>query len=193
LNLRRAIRGGERGFSLVESLVVSTLSLVVLGATLAPMVTTQRAEVRAALWQDQVQLGAAQEAHMIREVRAAYSIVGTTPNSIDFLISVAGTRVQVAYECDLAEASPSTYRRCVRVQAAVGGALPAFSTGTTIVTHVLNGTPVDPVFTFTPTGFNPTYVKVHLEFPSGSGSAYGLAHPIVLDDGAYLRNAAVTT
>jgi hypothetical protein len=81
----------------------------------------------------------------------------------------------------------------VRVQAAVGGALPAFSTGTTIVTHVLNGTPVDPVFTFTPTGFNPTYVKVHLEFPSGSGSAYGLAHPIVLDDGAYLRNAAVTT
>jgi hypothetical protein len=49
------------------------------------------------------------------------------------------------------------------------------------------------VFGYSPNGFNPTYVTLHLEFPASGGSAYGLQHTVVVDDGAYLRNVALTT
>jgi type II secretory pathway pseudopilin PulG len=188
----RELFRADDGITIIEVLVVGALGLVVLGATLAPLVTTQRAEIRATAWQDQLQATNVQEAGMLHEIRQAYGILSTTPNSIDFLISTNGTRQQVQYECDVAQTG-TVLRQCVRLQAAVGGTLPPASAGTPVITNLLDGTPTDPVFGFAPDGFNPTYVTVHLEVPSSGGSAYGLSHPIVINDGAYLRNPAVTT
>jgi Tfp pilus assembly protein PilV len=183
---------GERGTTLVEVLVAATLGVIVLGATLEPLVTTQRAEQRATAWQDQLAQAEVQTARMMHEIRQAYSVVAASPNSIDFLISLAGASVQVSYRCDVAQ--PGTaYRECVRLQAAVGAALPAVSSGAPVVTGLLDGSPADPVFGFSPNALDPTYVTSHLEFPAAGGSAYGLTHPIVIDDGAYLRNTAVST
>ncbi len=182
----------EHGFTLIEALVVSMLGLVVLGATLAPVVSSQRAEVRAAASQDQLQAATSQEASMLHEIRQAYGILSTTPNSVDFLVATGGVRQQVEYACDVAQ--PATaYRECVRLHGAVGAVLPAASTGAPVITNLLNGTPTDPVFGFNPNGYNPTYVTLHLELPASGGSSYGLSHSIVLDDGAFLRNPAVTT
>lgn len=129
---------------------------------------------------------------MLHEIRQAYGILSTTPNSIDFLVATGGVRQQVQYTCDVAQPG-TTYRECVRLHGAVGASLPAASTGAPVITNLLDGTPTDPVFGFNPNGFNPTYVTVHLEMPASGGSAYGLSHVIVVNDGAFLRNPAVTT
>jgi type II secretory pathway pseudopilin PulG len=183
---------GDGGFTLVEVMVVAVMSVIVLGAILTALISTQRAEVRTTAWQEQLQLGEVQEARMVRELRQAYSILSTTPNSVDFLISVSGTQEQLDYECDVVQTGTS-YRRCVRRQSTVGGSLPAISTGIPVITNVLDGTAADPVFGFTPDGFNPTYVTIHLEFPASGGSPLGPNHTIVVNDGAYLRNLAVLT
>lgn len=192
--LARSKRAGRAndGYTLIEVLIVAALGVGVLAATITPIVSTQRSEVQAAGWQDQLQLGGSQEARMMHEIRQAYAVIGTGPNYIDFLIWASGTQEQVYYECDVAQTGTS-YHKCVRLQTTVGGTLPAISTGTPIVTNVVNGTPADPVFGYSPDGFNPTYVTVHLAFPSSNGSALGLSHSIVVNDGAYLRNPALTT
>jgi Tfp pilus assembly protein PilE len=181
---------GQAGFTVVEVLVAATISIGVLGSTLTPLAATQHAEISSASWSDQLQLAQAQESWMLREIRQAYAVLATTPNSIDFDVSIAGVQEQVYYQCDVAQPGTS-YHECVRLQAAVGAPLPALSTGTVIVTDVSNGS--TPVFGFSPDGYNPTYVSVHLEFPASNGSHYGLRHAIVVNDGAFLRNMAATT
>jgi len=180
-NVRQALVGGA-----------SPAGLAVLGATLAPVVSSNHAEVRAAASQDQLQAASSQEASMLHEIPQAYGILSTTPNSIDFLAATGGVRQQVEYACDGAQ--PRTaFRECARLHGAVGAALPAPSTGAPVITNLLDGTPTNPVFGFNPNGFNPTYVTLHLEVPASAGSVYGLSHSIVLNDGAFLRNPAVTT
>jgi hypothetical protein len=192
--LRRWVRRlpAEVGSSITEVLAVSALGLVVLGATLGPVVVAQHAQVRASALQDQVQAAGAQEADMLHEIRQAYGILATTPNSIDFLVATGGVRQQVAYVCDVSQ--PGTaFHQCVRLSGAVNAVLPAASTGAPVITNLLDGTATNPVFGFNPNGFNPIYVTVHLEFPASGGSALGMTHVIVSNDGVYLRNPAVTT
>ncbi len=177
---------------MVEVLAVSAIGLAVLGATIGPVVAAQHSEVRASALQDQLQAAGSQEAAMLHEIRQAYGILSTTPNSIDFLVATGGVRTQVAYVCDVAQ--PGTaFHECVRLSGAVNAVLPAASTGAPVITDLLDGTATDPVFGFNPNGFNPIYVTVHLEFPASGGSALGMTHVIVNNDGVYLRNPAVTT
>ena len=77
-------------------LAVSALGLVVLGATIGPVVAAQHSEVRATALQDQVQAAGSQQAAMLHEIRQASGILSTTPNSSDFLGATGGVRAQVA-------------------------------------------------------------------------------------------------
>jgi hypothetical protein len=132
---------------------------------------------------------------MVRELRQAYNIVGTTPNSITFNVVLNGNDLQVMYECD--EPYPgngnpyaSSYHRCLRVSVATGGTLPAIGTGQVIVDRLINGTSADPVFTYTPGPITPTYVEAQVKVPARGELSKGLNHAITLDNGTLLRNEA---
>lgn len=114
---------------------------------------------------------------------------GATPDRIDFGLSAGGAARRVMYACDVPSARPGL-RRCTRVSAAAGAELPEPSTGATVVDRVEGADGADPVFAYDPGPVGARYVRVRVVVPSsGERSASdGPAHPVVLEDGAFLRN-----
>jgi hypothetical protein len=186
--------GEEGGFALVELLVATALLAGILIALLNVLDTAARAVPRDVEWTHAVREGRVGVARMVRELRQADAIHGTTPNQLDFEITRGGQARRVMYACDVAE--PGTdRRRCTRVEAASGAALPDPASGAPVVLRLLNGTPEDPVFTYGPNEVAPRYVTAQVRIPStgerrpgASGAAAG--HDVVLSDGAFLRNRA---
>jgi hypothetical protein len=133
--------------------------------------------------------------HAMREIRQAYRVVGTTPNSMTFYAVVNGADTQVSIACDIAspavDESGAAYRRCVRTSAAVGAALPSPTRGRVLIDRVVNGTADDPVFTYTPNPISPTFVHMQVQVPSRGEGSKGLTHPITIDNGTLLRNNAL--
>jgi len=177
---------------LIELLIVTTLLIVVVGATFTLLEVGTRSAARNQEFALEISDSEAGLSRMVHEIRQASSVTATTPNSIDFLITTGGQSVRVFYECDVPRPS-SSFRQCVRVSVAAGGTLPAISTGTVIVGRVANGTLADPVFSFQPDAIAPTYVDAKLELPAAGSltGGRGLSHSTVLDSGAYLRNLDV--
>lgn len=185
-------RPGQTGFALIELLVVSLIMIVVLGATMTLLEAGTRAEARNQEFATTIADAQAGLARMVREIRQASSVTATTPNSIDFVVTLAGTPQRIFYGCDVPHAG-TPYNECVRLSAAAGTALPALSTGVPLIPRIANGTAADPVFAFSPDAIAPTYVDAKLELPAAGGltAGRGLSHNIVLDAGAYLRNLDV--
>jgi Tfp pilus assembly protein PilW len=182
----------EDGFTLFELLFAGALMLVILGATMTSLGSVTSAENRDRQRAVAIQDGQVGLARMVHEIRQAYSVLATTPNSIDFLVTLNGQQQRVFYACDVAQAGTS-YNQCVRLQTTVGGVLPALSTGAPVVLRVTNGTLANPVFSFTPNAITPQYVDAKVELPASGelSSTSGFAHTVVLDSGAYLRNLGV--
>jgi type II secretory pathway pseudopilin PulG len=177
---------------LIELLVVLAMLVVVVGATLTLLEVGGRAASRDSQFAHAIADAQAGLARMVHEIRQASSVSATTPNSIDFLVMIGGQSQRVFYECDVAQPGTS-YNECVRLSVAAGGALPALSTGEPIVPRIVDGTPGDPVFSFSPNAIAPTYVAVKLAVPAAGelSAGRGLNHTTVLDAGAYLRNLDV--
>jgi prepilin-type N-terminal cleavage/methylation domain-containing protein len=179
----------QHGFTLIEGLVASAIMLVILGATLAALQPSTKAENRDRQWALAVQDGQTGLARMMHEIRQAYSVLDTSPSSIDFLATLGGQQVRVLYACNVPQPGTS-YNECVRLQTSVGGTLPALSTGAPIILRLQNATLGDPVFTYTPDGIRPQYIDAKVDLPASgelSGSS-AYTHRIVLTSGAYLRN-----
>lgn len=182
----------EGGFTVVELLVVMALLLIVVGATFSLLEFGARTAARDNQFANEIAAGQSGLSRMVHEIRQASSVTATTPNSIDFLVTIGGQSRRVFYACDMPQ--PATpYRACVRLSVAAGAALPPLSTGAPIVTRIVNGTVSEPVFTFSPSAIAPTYVDARLMLPAAGelGSARGMHHNTVLDSGAYLRNLDV--
>jgi prepilin-type N-terminal cleavage/methylation domain-containing protein len=183
----------EDGFTLPELLVVVALVPLVLVAMLKMLDTTTQLAPRSAQYASAVQEAGSGVSRIVRDLRQAYRIVGTTPNEITFNAAIGGTDTFVGIYCDVSApaaygVAAGTYRRCVRVTAPTGSALPAPSTGSVVVDRLLNGTGADPVFDFSPDAINPTYVDVTVRLPSqGEGNA-GFTHTITINNGTLLRN-----
>lgn len=195
--IRRALRGRARsaaggcgGWTLIELLVVMSMFIVVLGATLNILLDSTRVQTRDSAWAYSIQDARTGLAEMTHEIRQASIVNSDGPNLLDFNLTLAGTAEHVVYECDVVQTGTS-YRECVRFEAAPGAALP--SSGTVAAQYLVNGTLADPVFSYTPDAdpINPTFVDVTLKVPASGGTltgGAGLNHTVVLSDGAYMRD-----
>ena len=126
---------------------------------------------------------------MVRELRQAYRVVGTSPSSMRILVrrrQSDGTHVNrlVEYDCGLTVAD-----QCIRREAEPGALLPA--TGRVAIDRLLNGgSAVRPVFSFDQgaNSVTPVYVAVRVEVPARGERTKGHEHSVVLEDGFYARN-----
>jgi prepilin-type N-terminal cleavage/methylation domain-containing protein len=183
----------EAGFTLPEVLVVLAILPVALLALLKTLDTTGQLAPRSVQHATAVGEAGSGFSRALRDIRQAYRVVGTTPNSMTFYAVVNGADTQVNIACDVASPADggAAYRRCVRTTAAIGAALPSPTRGTVLVDRLINGTVGDPVFTYTPNPISPTFVRMQIRVPSrGEGSA-GNTHPITIDNGTLLRNNAL--
>jgi prepilin-type N-terminal cleavage/methylation domain-containing protein len=171
-------RSGERGYSLIELMVVAALLAVVLGAILTLAEATQRIapqETERAHVIREAQVGLDR---MTRELRQAYAAPAVSGSTVEAsVLGRGGATRTVRYDCDEAHPTESGYTRCLR-QVLTGG---TWSTGEVVIDRVLNGTSV---FTATP----PDYVRAAVEVAARGDRKTGYTHRVILDDGFYMRN-----
>jgi prepilin-type N-terminal cleavage/methylation domain-containing protein len=191
--------GSQAGFTLIEMLVVAAILPIVVIATLGPLDFAQTQTPKDVEYGHAITSASAGLQRMIRDIRQAYRIDLTTANSIDFNAVIGSSDLEIFYECDLPY--PSTtgnthykeYRRCLRVSAPTGTALPSIEKGTVMIDTLLNGTTEHPVFKFwdsseheDPT--NPTYVEASISVPARGALNSGLNHTISFHIGTALPN-----
>jgi hypothetical protein len=129
----------DAGFTLVELLVASALAIVVFGAVLAMLESSQQVQARDTEWALTLQEDRAGLARMVRDIRQATKVEEAKPSAIFFLATIGGKSWKIKYECNVSQ-SGTTYSQCVRLAAEEGKALPG--TGPAIVKDVVNGTEV---------------------------------------------------
>lgn len=193
----------QRGFTLVETLVASTLSLVVVGSAMSALDIAQHTQSRDTEWALVIQEGRTGLARMMREIRQAYSIRSTSETSLDFYATFNGVDYEIEYACNVKEPDHPSYYECVRVSAEVGKTLPtpSSSTGQAIIKYVLNGTEADekdPIFKeFSPNEIAPDLVTIKLVLPSAGtlklAGAKTLQHQVILTNNAYIRDMNLGT
>jgi type II secretory pathway pseudopilin PulG len=201
--LSRAARRGaadEGGFTLIELLVAAALSIVVLGIVTSVLITTQNVQARDNEWAHVIQEARTGLAAMTHDIRQAYSINGTSENSIDFYAAIGGKSFEIDYDCTVPEEGTSLYE-CVRKEAEFEGGKPPASLpakGVPIIRDVLNGTPAEThqIFKeYSPNSIAPDYVSIRLAVPAGGtlklAGTGAYKHEVILSDGVYIRDMAL--
>jgi type II secretory pathway component PulJ len=181
----------EGGFTLIELLVASALAIVMFGAILAMLESSQQVQARDTEWALTLQEDRAGLARMVRDIRQATKVEEAKPGAIFFLATIGGKSWKIKYECNVSQ-SGTEYTQCVRLAAEEGKALPA--TGPATVKDVVNGTAV---FTYFIKGTEantiaPTAVTLKIELPAKgtlkqAGNS-GYSHKVVLENAAFMRN-----
>jgi competence protein ComGC len=176
----------DRGLTLVELLVVTAISIMVLGAVLTLLDTSQQIQARDAEWTLTMQEGRAGLARMAHEIRQASKVETAEGGKIVFLATIGSKAWEIEYECGVAQ-SGTTYHQCVRYAAEQGKSLPA--SGTPTVSEVLNPTTV---FSYSPSTTSPNLVTLKVELPAKGtlkqpGNSFYNNH-IVLENAAFMRN-----
>jgi Tfp pilus assembly protein PilW len=191
--LARRVRRDQRGLALVELLVAMLTFAFVVTAILALLEGATRLAPS-----DQERSMAIREAQgglslMVRELRQAYRVVGTSPSSMRVLVRLrkddpstpaveSHSNWLVEYDCGV-----GVSEKCIRKQARPGELPPA--SGPTVIERVMN--PADaPVFSFESDtdSVNPVYVKVRIEVTASGERSSGHRHKVVLEDGFFARN-----
>lgn len=206
--LRRA--GGDAGFTLIEVLVASALSVVVFGSILSVLVTSQTTQARDQEWALVLEEARSTLSQMVTELRQTYEITSDSSNAIEFYATIGEKHYRILYNCAEKEAS-SEYNMCVRkaIQFTKEGATltpptsaeMAAAKAEPVIHEVLNGTSADSsdsVFVkYSPTGIAPDLITIKVEVPASGtlklADAGAYKQHIVLENAAYLRNAAVGT
>ena len=187
----------EGGFTLIELLISTLLGLVVFGAILGTLETSQQVQARDTEWALTLQEGRSGLARMAREIRQASEIKTHEGGTIEFLATVGGKEWKIKYECSV-EQSGTEYHECVRKAVEKStGTLP--SSGTPVVRGILKTqTTVFEYFkgstsTTEPKEMNVVTLKVELPRKgtlkqAGSG---GYTHSVVLENAAFMRNCNI--
>ena len=191
-----ALRSDERGFTLVELLIAGAMLVVVVGATLDLLTSTNDVTAKdqqrpAAIAEAQVGL-----ARMTRELRQATHVfaVGGAPiaafpasgSSIEVQKTIGGVTMRVLYDCGVQPAGTADFA-CVRSGSSILTAPLSSTGGERILPHVLNGTvrdPGDPVFTLSAADF----VAVRVVVPESGGASNGFTSSLALAGGVFMPN-----
>lgn len=179
--IAEALRGSERGYTLIELLVAATIGMVVLGGAVTVFVGAVRSEPRTASKVSGVQEGRVAVERITREVRQGISIETAEPSTMSLVTYVppgscatppAESRepCRVTYACAAGQ--------CTRTVAEPDGGEP----GAAVL--VASGLASNEVFAYSPNEpeVPPSYVDVELSFEAREGG------PVTIADGAELRN-----
>jgi type II secretory pathway pseudopilin PulG len=185
---------GNGGYTLIELLMAMAMTVVVLGGIVSMLVLSQRAETRAANYayaQDDARAGLDA---MVSEIRQSWNIVSAGPNYVDLDVNLQGQPYQVYYECDIPQPG-SAYNECIRLQFAVGAAIPSLQGAPVAIQNLQNGTSTNAVFSWGPSAIAPYYMTATIDVPAAydgtTKDGLGLNHTIVISDGALMRNENV--
>ncbi len=197
---RRAAAAADAGFTLIELLVAAALSIVVLGVVTSVLISTQNVQARDTEWAQVIQEARTGLAAMTHDIRQAYSIKGTSENSIDFYAAIGGKSFEIDYDCTVPQEGTSFYE-CVRREAEFEGGKPPATLpakGVPIIRDVLNGTAAEThqIFKeYSPNSIAPDYVSIRLAVPAGGtlklAAASAYKHEVILSDGVYIRDMAL--
>jgi prepilin-type N-terminal cleavage/methylation domain-containing protein len=181
----------EGGFTLIELLVASALAVVLFGAVLAMLESSQQVQARDTEWALTMQEDRAGLARMVRDIRQATKVEEAKSSAILFLATIGGKSWKIKYECNISQ-SGTEYTQCVRLAAEEGKALPG--TGPVVVKDVVNGTEVFSYFIkgTEASTIAPSVTTLKIELPAKgtlkqAGSS-GYTHKVVLEDAAFMRN-----
>jgi Tfp pilus assembly protein PilW len=197
--LRLHGRSGEAGMTLVELLVASAMSVVLLGAIGSMVVSAMRTQPKISKSAQNVSSARWVLDRMTREIRNGIRVDQATASKLSFLTyvrhtscggstlpasTVSSIKCEVTYQC--------TTTACTRTEAAEGvytGTARTLFTGinSSSVFCYVPSTETDPLTCGTAkAAAEATYVRIRLQVPDPSG-----AGTLVTSDGASLRNATL--
>jgi type II secretory pathway pseudopilin PulG len=180
----------EDGFTLIEMLVAAAAAIVVFGAVLAMLESSQQVEARDTEWALTLQEDRAGLARMARDIRQATKVEEAKSSAIVFLAAISGKSWKIKYECNVSQ-SGTTYTQCIRLAAEEGKILPG--TGPAVVKDIVNGTAVFSYFKGAESNaVAPNGVTLKIELPAKgtlkqAGNS-GYSHNVVLENAAFMRN-----
>ena len=131
----------DQGFTLIEMLIVTSLLLVIVAATLTALEVTMRAQNRDQAYAQEITQSQASLARLIHDLRQATLFQSVTPNAIRFQMIENGTTYNVRYDCTATDSLGSPYTRCAQTQAVSPAtpASPSNTVGSLDIQHVSNG------------------------------------------------------
>ena len=188
----RARLRDERGIGLIELVLVMALFMFVMSAALSVMEGGERVGPKDTERANAMQEQRAGLLRMVRELRQAYRVLGTTGRSMEVLVRVyrndTHQNLHVVYSC-----SDEAPGKCIRKEATIGQPLP--QDGEVVIDRVLNwASPDPPVFEFPDdpsNGIRPEYVTVNVQVPAKGGRENGYRNRLTLEDGFFARNLRI--
>lgn len=204
--MRRALRGrlavhdGEAGMTLIEVLVATAMSIVLVAGASAMLISAVRQQPELSERAQNVTTARWQLDRMTHEIRNGVSVTTSEPDEVSFVARVRRTAcggtvstspTTPAIQCQITYGCTTT--SCTRTEREVGQT--TGGTTTTIVTGIDSSS----VFCFVPSveedptecgpasGASPTYVGIVLNVPNPSGPS-----ALTVSDGASLRTATLT-
>jgi type II secretory pathway pseudopilin PulG len=177
------LRRDQRGFTLVEQLVVIGCMSFIIAAIVGVMEMAQQVVPGDTERSHQVRTSQTGLDRMSRELRHAYALTVTGGNVVDANVAFRNRTYSVKYDCSLFMPGSTTVKRCVRSE--TGGS----AATETVIENVVNPS-TRPVFTATDRDATSgtTYVRAAVEVKASGTRKAGQNHRVVLEDGFYLRN-----
>jgi type II secretory pathway pseudopilin PulG len=186
LRTRLARQDGESGLTLVELLVASTMSIVLLGAVGSMVVSAMQSQPEMSKRAQNVSTARWVMERLTREIRNGVAVDVAEPDEASFRTYVRRTScggstvpssTTPSIECQVTYACTAT--SCTRKVTA-----PGVLTGGTPTT-VFSGIDDADVFSYSP-AVEPTFIGITLHIPNPDGPA-----ELTISDGASLRNATL--
>jgi Tfp pilus assembly protein PilW len=180
--------GAQAGFTVVELLIASAMSIVLVGAAGTMVISAMKSQPDVSKRANNISSARWVLERMTREIRNGVKVDSGTSSSVSFQTYVRHT--SCGGTTALASTSPSiacevtyacTATACSRTETA-----PGVLTGGTPET-IFSGLGSGNVFSYTPSAAAATYVRVTLRLPNPSGES-----ALTVSDGASLRNATLT-
>jgi Tfp pilus assembly protein PilW len=175
----RELLGEAAGFTLVEMLIATVLSMIVIGGAVMAFTASLRSQPRIDNQAHAIEQARTTMERMVRELRQGSSVSSASASQLSIVTYVdstcTGTPTTTATQCQVTYACSTG--ACTRRLAKPDGSSPIAAT------RVVSGLSSDSVFSYSPSATAPTYVGVTLSFPAQPGQ-----NAITLTDGAALRN-----